>query len=214
MALLLAALLRRPAPRGRRRNRTPEGHGPAEMEETDGGAEKLSGAATSAPMAGDGGLGLLPQRGGQWNLYKAAGRDGKDEAGGGLPACINVLDGWVYYTNYSDGFSLYRVRTDGTGRERLVEGYCDNLYAADSGLYFDRRDENNGSHVYRCGLDGGDLQELLPGYRVSYYYNGSLCLRCPALAAYDIESGAWRRWWRVYPQRHRGRHRHLLLGGG
>ena len=32
---------------------------------------------------------------------------------------INVLDGWVYYSNWMDGKSIYRMRTDGSGRERL-----------------------------------------------------------------------------------------------
>ena len=172
---------------------------PAEMPEEGGQtpeAERLGfrggNIGTMGLMAG-GGEGWVYYRSeaDNWNLYKAR-LDGSEKMrlAEDCPACINVLDGWVYYCNYFDGLSLYRVRTDGTGRERLVEGYCDNLYAAASGLYFDRRDETNRSHVYRCDLDGGNLQELLPGYRVSYYYNGTVYVSdTAALLSYDIESG-------------------------
>ena len=201
LALLLAALLLllaacAPADGGKEPEQ-PENQDPAQgIEETDSGAEKLGfrggNIGTMGLMAGDGeGWVYYRSEADNWNLYQAR-LDGteKTRLAEDCPACINVLDGWVYYTNYSDGFSLYRVRTDGTGRERLVEGYCDNLYAADSGLYFDLRDENNGSHVYRCDLDGGNLRELLPGYRVSCYYGGKVYVSDTlALSAYDLESG-------------------------
>ena len=172
---------------------------PAQMPEEGGqtpAAERLGfrggNIGTGGLMAEDGaGWVYYRSEADNWYLYKAR-LDGSEKTRltEDCPACLNVLDGWVYYTNYFDGFSLYRVRTDGTGRERLVEGYCDNLYAADSGLYFDRRDETNGSHVYRCGLDGGNLRELLPGYRVSCYYDGVVYVSdTQRLAAYDIESG-------------------------
>ena len=31
--------------------------------------------------------------------------------------------GWVCFTNQQDGFSIYRVHTDGTSAEKLVDGY-------------------------------------------------------------------------------------------
>ena len=168
LALLLAALLLllaacAPADGGKEPEQ-PENQGPAQgIEETDSGAEKLGfrggNIGTMGLMAGDGeGWVYYRSEADNWNLYKAR-LDGSEKTrlAEDCPACINVLGGWVYYCNYFDGLSLYRVRTDGTGRERLVEGTCDNLYAAGGGLYFDRRDETNRSHVYRCDLDGGNL---------------------------------------------------------
>lgn len=35
-----------------------------------------------------------------------------------IPFYINVLNGWIYYSDASDNLSIYKIKTDGTNRER------------------------------------------------------------------------------------------------
>ncbi len=32
---------------------------------------------------------------------------------------INVVDNWIYYSNLNDGHKIYKIRTDGSGREQV-----------------------------------------------------------------------------------------------
>ncbi len=62
-----------------------------------------------------------------WGLYRAR-TDGSEQTQllppeDYAPSSINVLGGWVYFSNFRDGFSLWRVRTDGSEAEKLVDGY-------------------------------------------------------------------------------------------
>jgi predicted small lipoprotein YifL len=140
----------------------------------------------------DGGDGYIYYRSesDRWRLYKAR-PDGseKTKLSDAAPDCINVLDGWVYYLNYRDGFSIWKVRTDGTGETKLADGYCGNLYVAESGMYFDMRDENNAPSVYRADLDGGNMTLLYPKAWMKYYYGGKVYVYTSQLIALDIATG-------------------------
>ena len=105
------------------------------------------------------------------------------------PSNINVLDGWVIFLDYGDGFSIYRIRTNGTDEKKLVEGYCSNLYVAESGMYFDKLGDDNKSHIYRADLDGGNITLLFPEASLMYYYDGKIYLGAAPLGVFDIESG-------------------------
>ena len=126
-----------------------------------------------------------------WKLYSAlpSGED-KRLVSEDTACCINVLDGAVYYLSRSDGFALKRVNADGSGGETLAEGYCGDLYAAESGLYFDMRDENNSPNVFRTGLDGSGTELLVSGMAVGAYHGGVIfCRNTRRLAAYHLDSG-------------------------
>lgn len=126
-----------------------------------------------------------------WKLYKAK-PDGSEKAkiSDRIPSCINVLDDWVYFLDYQDNFTIYKVRTDGTEETKLIDGYyCNNLYVADSGIYFDMRDEKNASHVYCADLDGRNIKLLFPNASLMYYYKGKIYLGSAQLGVYDIETG-------------------------
>ena len=125
-----------------------------------------------------------------WKLYKAKpDGSGKTELSDRVPSCINVLAGWVYFCDFKENFSIYKVRTDGTDETKLVDGYCNNLYVAESGIYFDMRDDNNTPQVYRADLDGKNMIKLVPDASLMYYYKGKIYLGTKQLGVYDIETG-------------------------
>ena len=123
-----------------------------------------------------------------WRLYKAK-PDGssKIKVSDRVIEDINVLDGWVYFIDHFDGNSIYKVRTDGTEEIKLVDGWCYNLYVAESGLYFDKRDENNRSQVCRADLDGENFTLLVMDMTVAYYYKGNVYYNnSQELGVYDL----------------------------
>ena len=130
-----------------------------------------------------------------WGLYKAK-TDGSEKTlllpvEEYSPSNLNVLDEWVYFSNYRDDFSLYRVRTDGTAPEKLVGGYCSTLFVAESGIYFDCRDESNRFRAFRINLDGTDQELIAEDFSPVSYYNGILYLynfRSETLSAYNTET--------------------------
>lgn len=147
--------------------------------------------AAGGLMAGDGnGWVYYRSEADNWKLYKAK-LDGTEKTMicADCPSWINVLDGWVYYSNYRDNFSIYRIRTDGTERHKLIDGYCCNLYVADSGIYFDMRDQNNSAQVYHMELDGSTPELLVVDMSVAAYYNGVIyCNSTSKLCTYDIQT--------------------------
>lgn len=126
-----------------------------------------------------------------WKLYKAKPNGSeKTKISDRIPSCINVLGDWVYFLDHHDNFSIYKVRTNGTEETKLTDGYyCNNLYVADSGIYFDMRDEKNASHVYCADLDGRNITLLFPNASLMYYYKGRIYLGSAQLGVYDIETG-------------------------
>lgn len=130
-----------------------------------------------------------------WGLYKAK-TDGSEKTlllpvEEYSPSNLNVLSEWVYFSNYRDGFSLYRVRTDGTATEKLVSGYCSTVFAAESGVYFDCRDDYNGYRTFRINLDGTGRELIAEGFTPVSYYNGTLYLydfRTETISAYHTDT--------------------------
>lgn len=50
--------------------------------------------------------------------------------------CLNLYDGWIYYANSTDQSRLYRIRTDGTGREKLSDLRTESIEIGDGNVYF------------------------------------------------------------------------------
>lgn len=75
-----------------------------------------------------------------------------------------LIDGeWIYYTTGASGGSLNRIKTDGTRKQRMADGYCSGLYLVDDELYYTKEDG-----FYKISKDGtGEekvalLNKLLP----------------------------------------------------
>ncbi len=108
------------------------------------------------------------------------------------PCSINVLDDWVYFSNFRDGFCVHRVRTDGTQVEKLADAHCPVLYVAESGIYFEDQGTDGISFTYRMNLDGSGLMCIAEGVEPVSYYDGRVYLydlSSGALSAYDVYSG-------------------------
>lgn len=58
-----------------------------------------------------------------------------------------LIDGYIYYTHYDDGEKLYRIKTDGTGRQCVLEYRCRDL-------------RRNGKNIMFKLVDTGELKEL------------------------------------------------------
>lgn len=102
-----------------------------------------------------------------------------------------MLDGWVFFSNFRDGFSLWRVRTDGSEAEKLVDGYCHTFLVTESGIYYDCRDENNVMRTFHAELDGSAQTLLYESCAPATYYEGKLYLydfRSGTLYAYNTEA--------------------------
>ncbi|MEE0365558.1 MAG: DUF5050 domain-containing protein [Oscillospiraceae bacterium] len=130
-----------------------------------------------------------------WGLYRAR-TDGSEQTQllppeDYAPSSINVLGGWVYFSNFRDGFSLWRVRTDGSEAEKLVDGYCHTFLVTESGIYYDCRDENNVMRTFHAELDGSAQTLLYESCAPTTYYEGKLYLydfRSGTLYAYNTEA--------------------------
>ena len=91
------------------------------------------------------------------------------------PRSINVLDGWVYFSNVRDDYSIWRVRTDGTDAEQLVSGYCPTLYVSENGIYYEILDKSSGQFMIFWGSPEGNQDSFLGlGGSIAGYYNGTL----------------------------------------
>jgi hypothetical protein len=64
---------------------------------------------------------------------------------------------WIYYTNYSDGYKLYRIRTDGSDRTKLNDDGSSCINVVGDWVYY-----NNGNDhkLYKIRTDGSDRTKL------------------------------------------------------
>ncbi|MCI3918823.1 DUF5050 domain-containing protein [Paenibacillus sp. TRM 82003] len=69
---------------------------------------------------------------------------------------FNVQGDWIYYLDIYDNRSLYKMRTDGTGRVKLTGDAADNILLAGNWIFYQNGDD--GSRMYTMSLDGGSKQ--------------------------------------------------------
>lgn len=76
-------------------------------------------------------------------------------------ACLNIVDGWIYYV-HRNSHNIYRIRTDGTGRQKLVDKSAGDLNVADGWMFFSvfEPSVDPDPTIYRCRLDGTGLQQI------------------------------------------------------
>ena len=72
---------------------------------------------------------------------------------------INITNGWVYYTNESDGSCIYKIRTDGTERQKISEDKSFSIVVDGEWIYY--TDANFGKSIYKIRTDGTGHQKLI-----------------------------------------------------
>lgn len=50
------------------------------------------------------------------------------------PIYINAANGWIYFTNESDGNSLYKIKIDGTDETNLNDNASENVIVIGNGF--------------------------------------------------------------------------------
>ena len=80
---------------------------------------------------------------------------------------FNVTNDWIYYTNWRDNANIYRIRTNGTGNERINSDVSNVTTITKDWIYyvvFDPRyaqlDFFEDSELWRMRFDGSDRQKV------------------------------------------------------
>lgn len=70
---------------------------------------------------------------------------------------LNLVDNVLYYINVYDNFAIYKVNTDGTGREKLVDSDVRFLQVKDNWMYYTNFGDDS---LYKAKLDGTSQTKL------------------------------------------------------
>lgn len=67
---------------------------------------------------------------------------------------INMHGGWIYYINFIDNRSIYRLWPDGSERSRLNESYSRHMSLVNNWIFYINQDD--GDRIYRMRPDGSE----------------------------------------------------------
>lgn len=65
---------------------------------------------------------------------------------------INVLDEWIYFSNFEDDDSIYKIRIDGSGLEKLNNDKSWDITVQEDWIYYSN--ESEGYMIYKMKTDG------------------------------------------------------------
>ncbi len=90
---------------------------------------------------------------------------------------INMHNGWIYYLNWDDNRSIYRIRPDGSERTRLNENSARYMSLVNNWIFYINQDDGDtiyrmrpdGSENTRIGSDAADYLSVSGGW--AYYSN-------------------------------------------
>ncbi len=74
---------------------------------------------------------------------------------GGLAA---IQGDWIYYQNDSDGWRIYRIHPDSSGREKLNEDHSSYITVAGDWIYYQNNSDNG--NTYRMHPDGSNREKV------------------------------------------------------
>ena len=77
-------------------------------------------------------------------------------------AGIAALQGdWIYYTNYGNNKSLFKVQVNGTDRIQITNDYSGNINVIGEWVYYTRWENiSTGNQIYQIRTDGTDRAKL------------------------------------------------------
>ena len=73
---------------------------------------------------------------------------------------LTFYDGWMYYTNVADNYTLYKARTDGTEKTKLNDDEFSVVQIISDGWVYYRRNTSADDCTYRIRTDGSDRRIL------------------------------------------------------
>lgn len=72
---------------------------------------------------------------------------------------LNYWDGWLYFMNHSEDSGVFKMRTDGTGYVKLLDGWVNHLYVINGELYYNHDDRELLEKMSLNGEYGGIVIE-------------------------------------------------------
>jgi hypothetical protein len=76
---------------------------------------------------------------------------------------INIVDGWIYYSNLSDSRRLYKIRTDGSGRTHLNDEHTGFINVTDEWIYYRKIGIGQDLGLYKIKPDGSGRRQIAEG---------------------------------------------------
>ena len=76
----------------------------------------------------------------------------------GLGVNINVVDGWIFFSNVEDDYKLYKMRNDGTELQKIAEDHAEYIVVHEEWIYYTNMDD--GWNMYRVRIDGTEKEKL------------------------------------------------------
>ena len=124
---------------------------------------------------------------GNAHIYKTSRSDGVTAPiFDGFGWSLVVVDDWLYFSGnegaaIDNSYNLYRMKTDGTQRQKLNSGYCFNMFVYQDWLYYTKQitPGNEQYSIFRCLMDGSgetlvaDDSHNAILYEKKLYYNDS-----------------------------------------
>ena len=85
---------------------------------------------------------------------------------------LDVIGDWIYYVNNSDGNKLYRIRNDGSERQKLCNDSAKSIVAIGDWIFYVNNDD--AASLYRIRMDGTNrqLMEQMPYEKYWLYIYG------------------------------------------
>lgn len=80
------------------------------------------------------------------------------------PCYINIVDDWIYYIKnqkpvYNYRGEIYRIKKDGTNRERLINSVSKDMVVVNDWIFFINIDDGNS--IYKCKKDGSQITRVI-----------------------------------------------------
>ncbi len=94
---------------------------------------------------------------------------GRTKLNSDLSLTLQVVDGWIYYSNYSDSRKLYKIRTDGSDRTKLNDDITLFINVEEDWIYYSN--ENDNQKVYKVGIDGKSRTRINEHVPTCHYLN-------------------------------------------
>ena len=92
-----------------------------------------------------------------------------------FPTCVNVKDGWVYYSNFSDNRCIYKMRTDGSERTKINNEQSTYLIVDGDWIYYLSYSDFS---LHRIKTDGSEETALCGDYFNGFNLDGDWIYFC------------------------------------